>query len=104
MHPNPSLLAVKCTEIENIKAPIQIITCHVLAFVLVKKLSSTAEDCKAPHLKAVQEVDLIYLICSKPSVCIQNTMKTQIKLPLLAYLTALCSPLHTLISAGVSVT
>lgn len=95
---------MKCIESENIKAPIQIITCHVLAFVSVKKLSTTAEECKAQHLKAVQKVHTIYLIHGKPSGCIQNTMKTQVKLSLLAHLTALCSSLHTLISAGVSVT
>lgn len=70
----------------------------------MKKLSTTAEEHKAQHLKAVQKVHLIYLIYSKPSSCIQNTVKTQIKLLLLADLTALCSSAYILISAGVSVT
>lgn len=95
---------MKHIEIENIKVPIQIIICHVLDFVSVKKLSTTVKERKAQHLKAVQKVHTIYLIHSKPSGCIQDTMKTQIKLPLLAHLTALCSSAHTLISAGVSVT
>lgn len=79
-HTNAALLAVKCIKNEHIKAPVQIITYHVLVFVSVKKFSPTVEQHKAQHLKTVQKVYMIYLVHSKPSGLVQNTMKTQIKL------------------------